>query len=84
MKHMRDDLDEKSNMFSSEHLKRKFKAKIYLYDKSFEKQEEELIYFKEEHYNEFIKFYQDPFNMKGLPSTLSSYLLKITLRAIPS
>ena len=36
---MRDELDERSRMFSSEHFKRKFKPKIYPSDQSFEKQE---------------------------------------------
>ena len=35
---MRNDLDEKSNMLSSEHFKRKLKSKIYPSDQSFEKQ----------------------------------------------
>ena len=37
MKQMRHDIYEKSNIFSSEHFKRKFKTKIYPYDKIFEK-----------------------------------------------
>ena len=38
-------------MFSTETFKSKFKHKIYPSDQSFEKQEEELIEFKEEHYD---------------------------------
>ena len=52
---MRDDLDKKSNMFSSEHFKKKLKHRIYPSDKKFEIQEEELTEFKEEHHDEFRK-----------------------------
>ena len=40
---------------SADHFERKFQAKIYPSDQSFEKQEEDLIYFKEEHHDELRK-----------------------------
>ena len=43
-------------MFSTETFKSKFKHKIYPSDQSFEKQEEELIEFREEHHYDLIKF----------------------------
>ena len=41
---------------SADHFERKYQAKIYPYDQSFEKQEEELIEFKEEHHDELKTF----------------------------
>ena len=62
LQQIREDLKEKTNTFSSEHIQnkvitlRKSQANISQSDKTVEKQKEELIKFKEEHHNDLRKF----------------------------
>ena len=80
-----EDLKEKSNMFSSEHIQnkaitlRQFKAKIYPSDQKFEKQEEELIEFKDEQHDELRKFSSGIIKIKCFLSPMNIHLIQITL-----
>ena len=51
---------------SKNHFERKFQAKIYPSDNFFEKQEEELTEFKEDHHDELRKFSSGPIQKEGL------------------
>ena len=69
------------NSSSIDHFESKYQANISPSDQNFEKQEEEVIEFKQEHHDELRIFYQYPFKIKCLSSTLKIHLLQITLRA---
>ena len=51
---------------SEYYFESKSQDKIYPSDQSCEKQEEQFIYFKKEHHDEFRKFHQDPSKKKML------------------
>ena len=52
-----------------DHFERKPQANISPFDQSFEKQEEQLIEFKEKHHDELIKFSSRPIQNKVLTLT---------------
>ena len=61
---------------SADYFERKFQANISTSDQSYEKKEEELIYFKEEHHDELRKFSSGPIQNEWL--TLTSEHLSST------
>ena len=108
LKNMREDLHEKSNMFSSEHIQnevltltsehpssadkfeRKFQSKISPSGQKFEKSEEELIYFKEEHHVELRNVLLGPIQYEvltinsGHPSSEDNFERKFQDKISPS
>ena len=65
---------------SEDHFERKSQAKISPSDQIFEKQEEQLIYFRGKNTRNQTISHQNTFKMKCLLSPLNIHITKITLR----